>query len=134
MACSCQKKRKYIGMARRKKQNLTSLLTDVGLGTAGYIAGEYLNKVSFIQENPNLAGVAKTAVGLGAAMFVKEPMAKTFGVGMAISGATQLVKEVVPGVGASAIIRGLPARVSTSVHAVSGNGYERQAAPFASMQ
>lgn len=127
MACSCQKK--SIGMARRKStKNLTALLTRVAAGAGGYIAGDLLNNISFVQQNPNLSGWIKTGAGVAVA-FTQKGMLQDFGIGMAVAGAGQVAKELMP---SQTTVSGIPAPASTAVHSVSG--YQYNGSPFAAMR
>lgn len=119
MACSvCQKSRKRInGM---KKTNLTKTLGDVAAGTAGLVAAQMLNKVSFIGANPMIGGAVKIVGGAilaGSSKGIMQKVAMGVALGGGVDLATNFLTPKVEGIGYLGTRGG-----STSVANVAGYG------------
>lgn len=93
MACSvCNKRRKSIGAMKGSKK-LTGTLVTIGAATAGYIASQMLNKVSFIGANPTI-GAAVKLVGGSILMGTAKGAMSNVAMGFALGGGVELVRTL----------------------------------------
>ena len=113
MACKCKKKRaaKVAGMARRKKNSMSTLVT-TGLAVAGgFAAGKAVSKIPFIAANPIVGIVAPVAGAIVTPMLLgKTATAGSLAAGMIAAAATSAVGQFAPTVANQIGLSGIPYR------------------------
>lgn len=97
-------KRKRIGKKAYSSANLQSLVMNAVVpGTAGYIAGEVLDKqLTILAKNNTVAALVKVGGGMALSMFVDGFLGK-MGVGLAVSGAVSLALPALEKAGIASI-------------------------------
>lgn len=109
MGCSCKSK-KIGSMAKRgKKSNLGNLATNAVVGALGVVSSRVLSNMVGVQGQTG--SIVKIGAGVAVGMYFKNPMAYSFGAGMAIDGAVDFVGPIVTPIVSKALpasLAGLP--------------------------
>jgi hypothetical protein len=112
MAKKHKTRRRRAGVRGVSQKGIGNFATQTLLpGVAGAIAGNFLNRLPFIKDNPQYAPWAAAVGGTLVATMSKNSMIQAAGIGMAISGAAQVAGDVLDGVkGVGLLPPGVPSR------------------------
>jgi hypothetical protein len=124
MAKKHKTRRRRAGVRGVSSKGISNFATQTLLpGVAGAIAGNFLNRLPFIKDNPQYAPWAAAIGGTLVATASKNSMIQAAGMGMAISGVAQVAGDLLDGVkGVGLLPPGVPSR------GVAGNGEEQEIA------
>ena len=87
--------RRRTGRRRMSGVN-SSQIMEIGLVAAGAVAGAVLSN-QLRNQNPMIAAAAPLIAGIALPMFVKNPMMRSLGLGMAAAGSLKLVNKITNG-------------------------------------